>query len=756
MNKLAQNIDHSDINDFRKDLASHLEREFVSHIPTWEANQSLPLVEILSSLYDAGFLSTRYPSNLGGYDKGFEYHFAMAEEIGKIACGAFGMSITIHQDMTCPILVSFAHTDLEQNLITEFLSGRKVLAHAVSETGAGSDLSGITSHATKTRDGYILNGNKCMVSLATQASHFVVLVKTDSKRSFPWGMTLFIVDSRSQGVEIGPRIPLMGHRPLDVCDVSFQDVFIEEKFRLGAEGFGYVLQARQFEEERILAAARANAMAEAMLDTAIGRAQKRLTFGKHLIEHQSMRYRLAKMRSEVELSKASARKASSLFIENEPISVYSSSCKYTSCRLAREVSDEIMQVFGASGYEEGSETARWYRDARLLSLSTGSEEVMLQSVYQMGEMIRTTQCDMDEDLRKYLENLISNDPVSWRQASPEKLREVLKDMGAKGFYQRSLNASNKIFPRFRIYEIVEEKPGGSLGLALATHLDIALPLIERYGTSVIKEQWVSPSLSGELILALALSESSAGSDLASISTTYEKTDNGWVLNGTKRYVSNGLYADGICVLAKNANRPGHFSLFLVPTNIKGVSCNPVLMMGNPSTTSDLQLLDVNLDTSNLLGAEGQGLLIQVMQLSVERLVIAIRAVAIGQRMSEGIRNHLNNRMIYGAPLTENQALQHRLAGLETRLYALSALVGECKIALSNNHDFSRSATIAKWEAGILSRNLADFAMQIRGGRGYQRDNEASWDFLDARALSLAGGTDEMMLETIANLETRKK
>ncbi len=744
-----------ELDAFRLKTSEFLKKRVLPKIDEWEESEEIPLQSVLAEMYDEGLLGTRYPKEVGGKDVSFAYHYVLAEEMGRMPCGAFGMSVTIQQDMTTPLVVTLAQPGLPKELIREFVSGKRILAHAVSEVSAGSDLSSINCNANSVDGGYILDGNKWMVSLAGQASHFIVLARTDDKKPFPWGLTLFLVDKNAEGVCVGERKELMGHRSMDVRDVTFNNVFIADVNRLGGQGFGYVLQARQFEEERILAAARANSMADAMVDMGLEHSKKRYAFGKKLFDHQSMRFRIAKLRAKVELSKSLCQKAGQAFLDNESTSILSAASKFTSCRLVREVSDELIQIYGASGYEEKSLPARWYRDSRLLSISTGSEEVMLQSLYQFEGAETKDACESEKILRSIVENCISDDPVAWRMAPAGTIRQAIAAIGANGLLHRSMDSSDNVLPRFRIHEILGEYPGGSLGLALATHLDIAVPIVEKYAKPELKEKWLNPSLNGDAILALALSEASGGSDLASISTTYEKVDNGWLLNGAKRYVSNGPIADAVVVLARDKERDNRYSLFLVATAEQNVEIAAIEMMGNPETTSEMHMRNVLLPTNALLGAEGQGLFIQVMQLAVERLVISIRAVAIGKRIAKGIRKHLKTRKIYGKILGDMQVLQHRLAELEARLFALDTLVSQCRIAWEQNQDFVKLATIAKLESGVLSRNLADFALQVTGGNAYLRSHEVSWDFLDCRALSLAGGTDEMMLETIGNFELTK-
>jgi len=741
---------------FREKAAAFLASNVVPFVDDWERQKHIPLQELLTKMYQAQLLGCRYTKEKGGYGLTFNHHYILAEELGKVPCGAFGMAVTIQQDMTTPLVVTWAQPDLGVALVKEFVSGKKVLAHAVSEKSAGSDLSGIQCKAIRREDHYLLTGEKWMVSLAGCATHFIVLARTDETKTFPWGFTLFLVDKSWSGVTVQNRKDLMGHRALDVHDVSFLEVIIPETHRLGADGFGYILQARQFEEERILASARANGMAMEMMNLGVNRALNRKSFGKSLFEHQSMRFQIARFRANWELSRALSDKACKEFVETGATGVLSAACKYISCRLVRETADELIRIYGAAGYEEQSIPSRWFRDARLLSISTGSEEVMLQALFDLVGRKNVSSDNFENEFREFLDNLIGEDLVAWRAQTSEGIRRIVNMMGSRGFlYRESMHKSKKI-KLYRIHEILGEYPGGSLGLAVATHLDIATSIIEKFGTNEIKNRWLEGAYSGELILALALSEYSGGSDLASITTTYEKTENGWVINGCKSYVSNGPFASGVIVLAKDKFNGSRYSLFLIPIHTSGVKVVEVEMMGNPSTTASIEFNDVSVEIYSLLGAEGQGLLIQVMQLSVERMIIAIRAVAISRRMLSEIRDHLDIRKMYGKRQSELQSLQHRLSELEARFYSLHALVEQCRNSQSSGEDFVKQATVAKLEAGNLSKSIADFGLQITGGIGYLKDHPRSWDFLDCRALSIAGGTDEMMLETISNYELTRK
>jgi citronellyl-CoA dehydrogenase len=367
-----------------------------------------------------------------------------------------------------------------------------------------------------------------------------------------------------------------------------------------------------------------------------------------------------------------------------------------------------------------------------------------------------------QQCRAFVEESVLPRLDAWEQ-SGYPLRELFEALGGAGLLSQCAPVAHGGAGRprrfnFVLHETLAELPAGALGMAVATHLDIAMPLVERFAHETVASEWLPKAIAGRAIFALALSEEQAGSDLRQINTQYRVEGDSLVVDGRKKYVTNGVVANAYCVLARRAATAGApasamqgYSLLFIPAALTGIQREPLDTMGNRGTVGSVGFEGVRLPRSHLLGPEGQGLLVQLKQFPFERLVIAARTVAMCRAQLQRTLAHCHKRVTYGQKLIENQHVRFRFAELFAELEALAALVESCKAQQSDNLDYTEAAAIAKWRGAQLVREVADFCLQMSGGAGYVEGHFAERMFRDGRALSLAGGTDEMMLEAIASL-----
>lgn len=371
---------------FRAECRRFLQARALPHIEGWEREGRIPFRELLKEMAAEGLLGMRFSGACGGQGKDIAWHAVLAEELGRIPCGGLGMGITIHHDMVAPLLESCGPGSVGRQALARALRGECLLAHAVSEAGAGSDLGAIRTRLDASAPGFRLTGRKAFVSMGVQADWYCVLAQGPGAGRFPLNMTLALVPRGAPGVRLHPRLATLGHRSMDVCDVEFEGVEIPEGHILGAQGMGYLVQAKQFIEERIISAFRSTATAFYLCEASWAHASRRTAFGKPLAEHQALYFRLAELRARCLLSREANLDALGALLAGVNVETRSAACKYLSCKLVREAADEAVQIFAAAAYVEGHEIERLYRDVRLLSLSTGSEEIMLHTLSALEGM----------------------------------------------------------------------------------------------------------------------------------------------------------------------------------------------------------------------------------------------------------------------------------------------------------------------------------------------------------------------------------
>lgn len=344
----------------------------------------------------------------------------------------------------------------------------------------------------------------------------------------------------------------------------------------------------------------------------------------------------------------------------------------------------------------------------------------------------------------------------WEQ-SGYPVRSILRILGKHGLLHKSFSIEFggeglSLWHNVILQEELSKIPAGSIGMLVATHLDIVSSMLARYGSTKIVTSWIPKAIKGEVVLSLALSERNAGSDLTSIDTHYIKDGDKYVLSGEKWFITNALHADGFCVLARekhSSEQQETFTLFFVPAKTKGVTVSSKIdTMGNVSDTASIEFLKVQLSLENILGREGQGFLIQMQQFQYERAIIAVRTYSLCEYYLQKTIDFCNERKTFGKTLIQNQYVQFKLANLTSETKKLKCLTHHCIYLIDSKKDATYLAAMAKFYGGRLVRRLSNTCLQLHGGEGYCSGHYAERFFRDARALSLAGGADEMMLELI--------
>jgi acyl-CoA dehydrogenase len=311
--------------------------------------------------------------------------------------------------------------------------------------------------------------------------------------------------------------------------------------------------------------------------------------------------------------------------------------------------------------------------------------------------------------------------------------------------------------------------GGSSGLiaALFTH-GIALPHIIASGDEGLIERYVRPTLAGELIGALAVTEPDGGSDVAAIATVARRDGDSYLLNGAKTFITSGARADFVTVAARTGN-PGHrgLSLLVVDRGTPGFTVTRRLdkLGWHCSDTAELSFMEVRVPAANLVGAENLGFVQIMRHFGAERLSLAVQACAIAQRCLDLTVAWCRLRRSFGAPLVDHQVVRHRLAEMArqttvarayvwqlVRRAAAGAQLSPAQLSpaqLSPAQLSPAEVAIAKNTAAAACAAVVDAALQLHGGAGYLRESEVERHYRDARIMAIGGGTTEIMNEIIA-------
>ncbi|MDX6266953.1 MAG: hypothetical protein QOD70_1693 [Frankiales bacterium] len=309
-------------------------------------------------------------------------------------------------------------------------------------------------------------------------------------------------------------------------------------------------------------------------------------------------------------------------------------------------------------------------------------------------------------------------------------------------------------PDFRYNCVVAEevtRVGGS-GVGFTLHNDVVAPYLLKLGTDEQKQRWLPGFCSGELITAIAMTEPGTGSDLQGIKAAAKKDGDDWVLNGSKTFITNGINADLVIVVAQTDPEAGArgFSLLVVERGMpgfeRGRNLDKVGMKAQD--TAELFFDNVRVPARNLLGTEGMGFVHLMDCLPQERLSIAVVAVAAARKVLDLTVDYCKERKAFGKPIGSFQHSRFVLAELETEVCIAEQYLDRC-IAEHNARRFEvKDAAMAKWWTTELQKKVVDSCVQLHGGYGYMLEYPVAKAFMDSRVQTIYGGTTEIMKEIV--------
>lgn len=359
----------------RRTVAKFVATEINPHVQEWEDAEEFPSHDVLKKMGDLGLLGVKYDPAYGGLGLDFSYSMVVAEELGLIDCGGVPMAIGVHTDMCTPALNRFGSDDLKRNYLAPSIAGDVVGCLGVSEPGGGSDVAAVKTTARQEGDDLVISGTKMWITNGMKADWCCLLANT-SNGLVHKNKSLIVVPLDASGIT-RQKIHKIGMNSSDTAQLFFDEVRVPATNIIGQEGMGFTMQMLQFQEERLYAAASSLKAFDRLIDITIDYAAQRQTFGKAVLDNQVVHFRLAELRTEVELLRALTWSAIEQYISGKDVTRLASMAKLKVGRLGRELSDSCLQFWGGMGYTQDNPVGRAYRDTRLYSIGAGPDEIML-------------------------------------------------------------------------------------------------------------------------------------------------------------------------------------------------------------------------------------------------------------------------------------------------------------------------------------------------------------------------------------------
>lgn len=366
----------------RTTIHKFVDNELNPHVEQWEREGRFPAHEVFKKLGDLGMLGLTKPEAYGGADLDLSYAVVMAEALGRCDAGGVPMAIGVQTDMATPALARFGSDELRQEFLAPAIAGDLVACLGVSETGAGSDVASVRTTAVPDGDDYIINGSKMWITTGLQADWMCALVNTGEGKPHK-NKSLVIIPLDAKGVDRTRKLEKIGMCCSDTAEIYFDDVRVPQRYRIGDEGHGFYLQMFQFQEERLWGAANTVAALERALEMTIAYTRERKAFGKSILDNQVVHYKLAELATELEALRALVYRATEMYCAGQVVTRLATMAKLKAGRLARELTDWCVQFHGAMGYMWETKISRAYRDARLVSIGAGADEVMLSIICKL-------------------------------------------------------------------------------------------------------------------------------------------------------------------------------------------------------------------------------------------------------------------------------------------------------------------------------------------------------------------------------------
>ena len=356
----------------RDSVRDYVQARIAPFAADWDRDKHFP-AEQLGEMAELGLFGMFIPEEWGG--AGADYlSFALAIEEVAAADGACSTILSVNNSVVCSVLLKSGSEFLKQSYLKPLASGEKLGCFCLTEPHAGSDAAALKTRAEKTDDGYLINGSKAFITSGANADVAIVFAVTDAQAGKK-GISAFVVSTDNPGYEVGAIENKMGQHASDTASIFFKDCLIPADHLIGSEGEGYKIALMNLEGGRIGIGAQSVGMARAAYECALAYARERSSFGKTLVEHQAIAFRLADMATRLEAARLLVHNAARLRDAGEPCLKQASMAKLFASEAAEKICSDAIQILGGYGYLKDFPLERIARDVRVAQIYEGTSDI---------------------------------------------------------------------------------------------------------------------------------------------------------------------------------------------------------------------------------------------------------------------------------------------------------------------------------------------------------------------------------------------
>ncbi|WP_404332720.1 acyl-CoA dehydrogenase family protein [Mesobacillus maritimus] len=359
---------------FRKAVRSFLEKEVIPFIESWENNGETPR-SLYRRMGELGYLGIKFPEEYGGSGLDVIMEAVFTEELARCGAGGVGAAIGAHTTIAMTNIWRYGTHEQKLKYLVPGIKGEAISALGVTEPNGGSDVSGIKTNAKKDGNYYILNGSKTFITNGVNADYVIVAAKT-RKEPIHRNISLFIVETNSEGYSVGKKLKKLGWRSSDTGEIFFDNVRVPKENLIGKENEGFLYIMNNFQYERMTLAVGCIAAAEKALELATKYSKERIQFKKPLSEFQVLRHKMVDMAVDIEKARNITYRALYLYNKGENCITEATMAKAYASEMLNRVTDQALQIHGGNGYMMEYPIQRIWRDARIQTIGGGTTQIM--------------------------------------------------------------------------------------------------------------------------------------------------------------------------------------------------------------------------------------------------------------------------------------------------------------------------------------------------------------------------------------------